>query len=348
MGRQPIVSLPPLGAIQPNAPAAISFKEKPMTEPMRIVFAGTPEFAAEHLKALLDSPYDVIAVYTQPDRPAGRGQKLMPSPVKQLALQHDIPVLQPPTLRAPDAQAELAALKPDLLVVVAYGLILPQAVLDIPRLGCINSHASLLPRWRGAAPIQRAVQAGDAQSGVTVMRMEAGLDTGPMLLKVTTPITADDTGGTLHDRLAALGPTAVIQAIAGLAEGTLVGEVQDDSLATYAHKLNKDEARIDWARPAVELERLVRAFNPWPTCHTTLNGEALKVLEARIAEGAGTPGTVLEASKAGLLVACADGALLLTRVQLPGGKPLGFADLFNSRREKFSAGTVLGLTVDAQ
>lgn len=319
-----------------------------MTEPLRIVFAGTPEFAAEHLKALLDSPHDVIAVYTQPDRPAGRGQKLMPSPVKQLALQHNIPVMQPPTLRAPEAQAELAALRPDLLVVVAYGLILPQTVLDIPRLGCINSHASLLPRWRGAAPIQRAVQAGDAESGVTVMRMEAGLDTGPMLLKVTTPITGEDTGGTLHDRLAELGPTAVTQAIAGLADGTLIGEVQDDSLATYAHKLNKDEARIDWSRPAVELERLVRAFNPWPICHTTLNGEALKVLAAQFADGEGAPGSIIDASKEGLLVACGSGALRLTRLQLPGGKPLGFADLFNSRREKFAVGTVLGQAVDAQ
>ncbi|MEQ7920937.1 methionyl-tRNA formyltransferase [Xanthomonas sp. WHRI 1810A] len=315
---------------------------------MRIVFAGTPEFAAEHLKALLDSPYEVIAVYTQPDRPAGRGQKLMPSPVKQLALQHNIPVLQPPTLRDTAAQNELAALKPDLLVVVAYGLILPQAVLDIPRLGCINSHASLLPRWRGAAPIQRAVQAGDAESGVTVMRMEAGLDTGPMLLKVTTPITAQDTGGTLHDRLAELGPPAVVRAIAGLAAGALVDEVQDDTLATYAHKLNKDEARIDWTRPAEELERLVRAFNPWPICHSTLNGEALKVLAADLSEGAGEPGTILNASKDGLVIACGQQALRLTRLQLPGGKPLNFADLYNSRREKFALGTVLGQSVDAQ
>ncbi|MDE1167470.1 MAG: methionyl-tRNA formyltransferase [Pseudomonas sp.] len=309
---------------------------------MRIVFAGTPEFAAEHLKALLDSPYEVIAVYTQPDRPAGRGQKLMPSPVKQLALEHGIAVLQPPTLRDPLAQAELAALKPDLMVVVAYGLILPQVVLDIPRLGCINSHASLLPRWRGAAPIQRAVQAGDAESGVTVMRMEAGLDTGPMLLKVSTPITAQDTGGSLHDRLAELGPPAVIQAIAGLDAGTLPGEVQDDGLATYAHKLNKDEARIDWARPAVELERLVRAFFPWPICHSTLNGEALKVLAASVAEQPGAPGEILAASKEGLVVGCGEGSLRLTRLQLPGGKPLSFSDLFNSRREKFAVGTVLG------
>ena len=317
-----------------------------MTEPLRIVFAGTPEFAAEHLKALLASPYEVVAVYTQPDRPAGRGQKLMPSPVKQLALEHNIPVLQPPTLRNAEAQAELAALQPDLLVVVAYGLILPQAVLDIPRLGCINSHASLLPRWRGAAPIQRAVEAGDSESGVTVMRMEAGLDTGPMLLKVTTPITAEDTGGSLHDRLAELGPPAVIQAIAGLAAGTLEGEVQDDSLATYAHKLNKDEARIDWRRPAVELERLVRAFNPWPICHSSLNGAPLKVLAAQLVteqgEGRGAPGEILAASKDGLTVACADGALRLTRLQLPGGKALNFADLFNSRREQFAVGSLLG------
>ncbi len=309
---------------------------------MRIVFAGTPEFAAEHLKALLDSPYQVVAVYTQPDRPAGRGQKLMPSPVKQLAMAHDIPVLQPPTLRNADAQAELAALEPDLMVVVAYGLILPQAVLDIPRLGCINSHASLLPRWRGAAPIQRAVQAGDAQSGVTVMRMEAGLDTGPMLLKVVTPISADDTGGSLHDRLAHMGPPAVIQAIAGLADGSLLGEVQDDALATYAHKLNKDEARLDWGQPAVELERLVRAFNPWPVCHSTLDGETVKVLAASVKEGQGAPGQILSASKDGLLVACGDQALSLTRLQLPGGKALAFSDLFNSRRDKFADGKVLG------
>lgn len=309
---------------------------------MRIVFAGTPEFAAEHLKALLDSPYEIVAVYTQPDRPAGRGQKLMPSPVKQLAVAHDIPVFQPPTLRNAEAQAELAALKPDLMVVVAYGLILPQVVLDIPRLGCINSHASLLPRWRGAAPIQRAVEAGDAESGVTVMRMEAGLDTGPMLLKVVTPISAEDTGGSLHDRLAEMGPPAVVQAIAGLADGSLQGEVQDDALATYAHKLNKDEARIDWSRPAVELERLIRAFNPWPVCHSTLDGESVKVLAANLSTATGTPGEILSASKDGLVVACGDQTLSLTRLQLPGGKALNFSDLFNSRREKFASGKVLG------
>ena len=309
---------------------------------MRIVFAGTPEFAAQHLQALLDAGRQIVAVYTQPDRPAGRGQKLMPSPVKQLAVQHGIAVYQPQTLRDPVAQAELAALKPDLMVVVAYGLILPQVVLDTPRLGCINSHASLLPRWRGAAPIQRAVQAGDASSGVTVMQMEAGLDTGPMLLKVSTTITADDTGGSLHDRLARLGSAAVVDAIGKLAAGELRGEVQDDSQATYAHKLNKDEARIDWSRPAEELERLIRAFNPWPICHSTLRGEPLKVLAASLGEGTGQPGEILTASKDGLTVACGVGALRLTRLQLPGGKPLNFADLYNSRREQFAPGLVLG------
>ena len=312
-----------------------------MSQPLRIVFAGTPEFAAVHLQALLDAGLAPVAVYTQPDRPAGRGQKLMASPVKQLAVAHGIPVLQPATLRDPAAQAELAALQPDLLVVVAYGLILPQAVLDIPRLGCINSHASLLPRWRGAAPIQRAVQAGDAESGVTVMRMEAGLDTGPMLLKVSTPIDATDTGGSLHDRLAALGAAAVVEAIPQLAAGTLAGEVQDDALANYAHKLNKDEARLDWSRPAAELERLVRAFNPWPVCHSSLGEAALKVYAAELGEGQGAPGTILAASRDGLTVACGSGALRLTRLQLPGGKPLGFAELYNSRREQFAPGLVL-------
>ncbi len=311
---------------------------------MRIVFAGTPEFAAQHLQALLNSEHELVAVYTQPDRPAGRGQKLMPSPVKQLALQHAIPVYQPQTLRDPVAQEELAALQADLLVVVAYGLILPQVVLDTPRLGCINSHASLLPRWRGAAPIQRAIEAGDDESGVTVMQMEAGLDTGPMLLKVRTPITAEDTGGSLHDRLAELGPPAVLQAISALATGTLKGEVQDDDLATYAHKLNKDEARLDWQRPAVELERLIRAFYPWPICHSTLNGAPLKVLAAQWVQGQGQPGQIIQADREGLSVACGEGALRLTRLQLPGGKALNFADLLNSRREQFALGTLLGAT----
>lgn len=307
---------------------------------MRIVFAGTPEFAAQHLQALLDADRQVVAVYTQPDRPAGRGQKLMPSPVKQLALQHGIPVFQPQTLRDTGAQVELASLQADLMVVVAYGLILPQAVLDMPRLGCINSHASLLPRWRGAAPIQRAIEAGDSESGVTVMQMEAGLDTGPMLLKISTPISVDDTGGSLHDRLAALGSDAVVKAVAALEAGTLSGEVQDDSLATYAHKLNKDEARIDWTRSGIALEHLVRAFHPWPICHSTLDGAAVKFHAAQAIAGQGAPGQIINASKDGLQVACGEGSLLFTRLQLPNGKPLSFSDLYNSRREQFLPGKV--------
>ena len=312
-----------------------------MTEPLRIVFAGTPEFAARHLQALLDAGHPVVGVYTQPDRPAGRGQKLMPSPVKQLASQHNIPLFQPSSLRDPMAQAELAALRPDLLLVVAYGLILPQAVLDIPRLGCINSHASLLPRWRGAAPIQRAIQAGDGESGVTLMQMEAGLDTGPMLCTVTTPISTEETAGSLHDRLAELGAQAMAAAIGPLVRGELRGEKQDDSLATYAHKLNKDEARIDWQQPATELDRQIRAFNPWPISHAQLNGETVKVLSAVPEQASGPAGTILSANKDGLTVACGEGALRLTRLQMPGGKALAFADLFNSRRDQFACGLVL-------
>ncbi|MEH6801084.1 MAG: methionyl-tRNA formyltransferase [Halopseudomonas sabulinigri] len=309
---------------------------------LRILFAGTPEFAAAHLQALIDAGLNIVGVYTQPDRPAGRGHKVAMSAVKQLALQQGLTVYQPEKLRSVEAQQELAALKPDLMVVVAYGLILPQAVLDVPRLGCINSHASLLPRWRGAAPIQRAIEAGDRESGVTVMQMEAGLDTGPMLLKVGTPISPADTGGSLHDRLAELGPPAVLQAIEGLAAGSLSAEAQDDTLATYAHKLNKQAAALDWQRPAAELDCLIRAFNPWPLAHASLDGKPLKVWAAQTAEGAGTPGEVLACNKEGLLIACGQGALLLTRLQLPGGKPLAFSDLYNARREQFAPGLLLG------
>lgn len=312
-----------------------------MTQRLRLVFAGTPEFAVPCLEACLAAPADVVAAYTQPDRPAGRGRRLAASPVKQRALEADVPVEQPETLRDPAARERLADLAPDLMIVVAYGLILPKKVLAIPRLGCWNVHASLLPRWRGAAPIQRAILAGDTESGVDLMQMEAGLDTGPMLLKVSTTISAEDTGGSLHDRLATLGSAAVLEAVSKLAAGELQGEVQDDSLATYAHKLNKDEARLDWSRPAIELERLVRAFNPWPICHSSLNGDALKVHAAQLGEGSGQPGTILAADKTGLTVACGQGALRLTRLQLPGGKPLSFTDLYNSRREQFAPGLVL-------
>ena len=308
---------------------------------MRIVFAGTPEFAVPSLRAAARHN-EVVAVYTQPDRPAGRGRGVQASPVKLEAVQRGIPVLQPENFKSPLSKDALIALQPDVMVVVAYGLLLPRSVLAIPQYGCWNVHASLLPRWRGAAPIQRAILAGDRQSGVALMQMEAGLDTGPVLLERRTPIAEDETGGSLHDRLAQLGPQAVLQAIDGLAAGTLKGEVQDDALANYAHKLNKDEARLDFSRPAVELERLVRAFHPWPICHTTLNGDALKVHTAELGEGSGAPGSILAADKQGLTVACGEGALRLTRLQLPGGKPLAFSDLYNSRREQFAPGLVLG------
>lgn len=314
-----------------------------MSSPLRIVFAGTPEFAASHLQALLDSEHSVVAVYTQPDRPSGRGQKLTPSAVKQLATEHDIPVLQPVNLRNPEAQQELAEFEADLMVVVAYGLILPQAILDTPRLGCINSHASLLPRWRGAAPIQRAIEAGDTESGITVMQMEAGLDTGPMLLKVSTPISATDTGGSLHDRLATLGPAAVLQSIQGLVDGSITPEKQLDGLATYAHKLNKQAALIDWQRPAAALDCQIRAMHPWPVCHSTLAGKTLKIHAAQVAAGQGQPGEILAADRDGLLVACGEQALRLTRLQLPNARALAFSDLLNSRQALFTPGQVLGL-----
>ena len=311
--------------------------------PLKIIFMGTPDFAAATLAALQEAGHEIVCVYSQPPRPGGRrGLELVKSPVHQMAERLGLDVRTPLNFKQVEDIEAFEALKADAAVVVAYGLLLPQSILDGTKFGAFNGHASLLPRWRGAAPIQRAVEAGDAESGVTVMRMEAGLDTGPMLLKVITPISAEDTGGTLHDRLAEMGPPAVVQAIAGLADGSLQGEVQDDALATYAHKLNKDEARIDWSRPAVELERLIRAFNPWPVCHSTLDGESVKVLAANLSTGKGAPGEILSASKDGLVVACGDGALSLTRLQLPGGKALAFSDLFNSRREKFAGGKVLG------
>lgn len=313
-----------------------------MSDSARIVFAGTPDFAANHLQALLDSKHQIVAVYTQPDRPAGRGQKLVASPVKQLALQHDIPVLQPLNLRDADAQATLADFKADLMVVVAYGLILPQVILDTPRLGCINSHASLLPRWRGAAPIQRAIEAGDAETGVTVMQMEAGLDTGPMLHKVTTTIAGSDTGGSLHDRLAVMGPPAVLETIDQLMLETAQPVIQQDELSTYAHKLSKACALIDWQQPAAAIERAVRAFHPWPISHTLLDGVSLKVHAAQVIEQQGTPGSILEISRDGLLVACGQNALLITQMQLPNAKAMAFADIYNGRAELFALGQVLG------
>jgi methionyl-tRNA formyltransferase len=298
---------------------------------MRIVFAGTPEFAVPSLRALLAGAHSVVAVYTQPDRPAGRGRRLRASPVKETALAHGIPVEQPLTLKTPEAQAGLAAYRPDLLVVVAYGLILPQAVLELPTRGCVNVHASLLPRWRGAAPIQRAILAGDRETGITLMRMEAGLDTGPMLAKAACTIGPADTAADLHDRLAAMGGDLLAANLEALLADALRAEPQDNAQVTYAAKLDKAEAELDWRRPAAELLRQVNAFNPWPVTQTVLRDQVLRVWRAGCIPGAGEPGTILQAGQAGVDVACGEDCLRLLEVQLPGGRRVGAADLVNSQ-----------------
>ncbi len=303
----------------------------PPHPPLRIVFAGTPEFAATALAALIDARFEVVAVYTQPDRPAGRGRKLQPSPVKKMAEEHAIPVFQPETLKSSGAVAQLRALKPDVMVVAAYGLLLPPEVLELPPYGCLNIHASLLPRWRGAAPIQRAILAGDRETGITIMQMDEGLDTGAMLLKKSCPIHPDDTAASLHDRLARLGAEAIVEALQQLPQGRLIAEQQDDKQACYARKLSKQEAVIDWHLPAVTLDRLVRAFNPWPVAQTSLEGKTLRIWAARpLAENPGAaPGTIIETGPEGIDVACGEGVLRLTKLQPAGGKPMDVAAFLN-------------------
>jgi methionyl-tRNA formyltransferase len=304
--------------------------------PLRIVFAGTPEFSVPCLAACRASGAEVVAVYTQPDRPAGRGRKLTPSPVKQAALEAGIPVEQPESLKEAGSRERLAAYRPDLMVVVAYGLILPRKVLAIPRLGCWNVHASLLPRWRGAAPIQRAILAGDAESGVDLMQMEAGLDTGPVLLERRTPIGPDDTGGSLHDRLSALGADVLAEGLRRVLAGeTLIATAQPESGVTYAHKLDKAEAQLDFLRPASELERQVRAFDPWPVAEGELAGERVRVWAAKAvdAPAGAVPGTVIAANRDGIDIACGTGALRITAVQRAGGKRIGAADYLNARAD---------------
>lgn len=312
-------------------------------KPLNIIFAGTPDFAARHLQALLDSEHNVIGVYTQPDRPAGRGKKLKPSPVKLLAQEHNIEVYQPASLRKEDAQQELAALDADIMVVVAYGLILPQVVLDTPKLGCINVHGSILPRWRGAAPIQRALWAGDEATGVTIMQMDIGLDTGDMLLKTHLPIKDEDTSASLYEKLAAQGPQALVEALAGLSLGTLTAEKQDESLANYAEKLSKEEAEIDWSKSAKALWQEVRAFNPWPVSHFQHNDASIKVWAAEVIDttDAQAPGTIVSADKQGIEIATGEGNIRLTTMQMPGKKPLSVTDILNSRADWFTPGTVL-------
>ncbi|MDF3831128.1 MULTISPECIES: methionyl-tRNA formyltransferase [unclassified Pseudocitrobacter] len=314
-----------------------------MSDSLRIIFAGTPDFAARHLDALLSSEHQVVGVFTQPDRPAGRGKKMMPSPVKVLAEEKGVPVFQPGSLRPQENQQLVADLQADIMVVVAYGLILPKAVLDMPRLGCINVHGSLLPRWRGAAPIQRSLWAGDAQTGVTIMQMDVGLDTGDMLHKLSCPITADDTSGSLYDKLADLGPQGLLHTLAQLAAGTAKPEVQDEALVTYAEKLSKEEARVDWSLSAAQLERCIRAFNPWPMSYIVIDEQPVKIWQASVINTptSAAPGTILEANRQGIQVATGEGILNLLSLQPAGKKAMGVQDLLNSRREWFIPGNCL-------
>ena len=294
---------------------------------MRVIFAGTPEFAALALKAVLAAGHSLPLVLTQPDRPAGRGMQLLPGAVKRLAQEHGLALYQPERMKDPASHEPLRNADADLMVVAAYGLILPQAVLDLPRLGCLNIHASLLPRWRGAAPIQRAIAAGDEETGITIMRMDAGLDTGPMLLWRAVAIGAADTAATLHDTLARLGAEMIVDALARLE--TLAPTPQPGEGATYAAKIDKREAALDWRRPAQELERQVRAFNPFPTASTVFNGVPLKIWGAALSSASGTPGRVLEVDDKGIVVACGSGALRLTELQKHGGKRLPARDFLN-------------------
>ena len=304
-----------------------------MKKKLRIIYAGTPDFSVPALQALIDSEHEVVAVYTQPDRPSGRGRKIRLGPVKQLAVDNNIPVEQPLSLKPDDDQQTLRDYQPDLLVVAAYSLILPQAVLDIPSYGCLNIHASLLPRWRGAAPLQRAIQAGDAETGVTIMQMAAGLDTGDMLHKIIIPITASDGGESIHDSLSIKGATGLMTVIEQVVNGELQPEVQDDSLSTYASKLNKAEGEIDWTKPAKEIDCLIRAFDAWPTAYTQYRGKPLKLLASRLIDSKSQveAGTVISESKEGIDIATGDGVVRITRLQVPGGKKLDVRDFLNAR-----------------
>lgn len=313
-----------------------------MTTPLRIVFAGTPDFAARHLMALISSEHDVVAVYSMPDKPAGRGKKLKASEVKLTALEHNIPVYQPSSFNSTDAQKQLSSLNADIMLVVAYGLLLPKDVLSSPRLGCLNVHGSILPRWRGAAPIQRALWSGDNHTGVTIMQMDEGLDTGDMLNIATCPITPTDTSASLYEKLADLGPKALLDTLSSIQNDTVIATKQDDTLATYAKKLSKEEANLDWQLSAEQLSRNIRAFNPWPICYTTLNKQTVKIWQATVVDGHAEPGTIIKSDKTGITIACSEQALNITRLQPQGKKPMSVQDFLNGRADWVQPGSKVG------
>lgn len=310
-------------------------------QPLRIVFAGTPQFAADNLKAILDSEHEVIAVYTQPDK-KGKRNRMAPRPVKDLAVENNIPVFQPETLKTEEEKQVLANLEADIMVVVAYGMLLPKSILETPRLGCINVHGSILPRWRGAAPIERSMLAGDTETGVTIMQMDEGLDTGDMLYIVKTPIEPTDTAASIFSRLAELGCEALVKTLKQLQLGTTTAEVQDNNLATYASKLSKDEGVIDWGTSADQIDLQIRALSPRVAVTFKLGDEVIKLLGCEMIEGQGKPGEILPSDKKSIVVACGVGAIKITQLQLPGKKPMDTAAVLNSKREQFSAGVILG------
>ncbi|NIG62639.1 MAG: methionyl-tRNA formyltransferase [Serratia symbiotica] len=314
-----------------------------MSDSLRIIFAGTPDFAARHLDALLSSKHQIVGVFTQPDRPAGRGNRLTPSAVKVLAERHQLPVFQPKSLRPEENQQLVDNLNADIMVVVAYGLLLPKTVLDMPHLGCINVHGSLLPRWRGAAPIQRSLWAGDKETGVTIMQMDMGLDTGDMIHKIVCPIEVTDTSASLYDKLAKFSPKGLLTTLQLLADGAVKREVQNEAQVTYAEKLSKEEARLDWSLSAAHLERCIRALNPWPVSYLTVDEQPVKVWQASVlVETADAkPGTIVHADKHGIQVATANGILNLTQLQPAGKKSMSAQDLLNSRRAWVAPGKQL-------
>lgn len=322
----------------------------PNSHSLRVIFAGTPDFAASALDALIknkkntDNDIEVIAVYTQPDRPAGRGRQLKASPVKELALEYSIEVHQPLNFKQQDDLDTLKQLKPDLMIVAAYGIILPESVLNTPSLGCINIHASLLPRWRGAAPIQRAIISGDTQTGITIMQMDKGLDTGDMILKTTCDIDANDTGSSLHDKLAELGASTMLEALKLIQQGEITTTKQDDAQACYAHKLNKEEALIDWQQSAEQISQQVRAFNSWPVAQTHFDKKVIRIWQANISDGSSRSnsnniaGEILEINKEGVIVGCGKGYVVITELQLSGAKRMLVKDLLNGRPDFFKVG----------